>query len=250
MKAKYFLLGFLLLTMFAFSGMVRAADYEIGFEEDDEFIWDCTICNEEEMEDIFTKDWDAEGVSEDIEKGKKMKIVITETNDDLKGYSSVTGKNETALGVKFDWWTWTDNGDDWGDEDYEDVGYYLLADPDHYPEIYFVTLIPFPWFPIPVEEYLDELDLYKWYDVDGNKLTCEIDEGELEEGYPEEDFTMEATYNDKGIMSKMIIFNDDDEVILKAVISGIIPGYELPILLGVAAISTIGLIYLYKKKRI
>ncbi len=56
MKAVYFLIGFLFLTILGFSTVVQAASYKIGVAEDDEIIWVCNTCDDDRMADIFGDD--------------------------------------------------------------------------------------------------------------------------------------------------------------------------------------------------
>ncbi|MFX1257855.1 MAG: hypothetical protein ACFFAN_08350 [Promethearchaeota archaeon] len=55
MEAKYFLIGFIILTLSAYCATfnTRAANYSLGVSENDEFIWEVTIVNEEGLENLF-----------------------------------------------------------------------------------------------------------------------------------------------------------------------------------------------------
>ena len=79
MKARYFLIGLFFLTFVAFTSTVRAADYKVGFEEDDEFIWICNSVNEDAMEDIFGKEWDESGFKKCCLEILPRKVITNES---------------------------------------------------------------------------------------------------------------------------------------------------------------------------
>jgi hypothetical protein len=102
----------------------------------------------------------------------------------------------------------------------------------------------------PVDDYVDDLmdalDTSKDidYDADTNIITFE-DEGE-------DDYIIEATISaDYGAVSKVEYKADEDEdaFFVKESAAAGIPGYELPILLGITAVFTIGIIYAIRKRK-
>ncbi len=239
MKATYFLIGFLFLTVLSFSTIVQATSYDIGVEEDDEIIWQCNTCDEDRMEDIWGKDWDSSGDFEDLEQGKKAKWEITNVDDEkVLGYD--------YLILEYDAWDWK-SGDKWGKRD-DEVTSGRLEDPGDYADN-LKPSSPWYWIPAPVDKYLDEIDFDKDIDVEGTKVTIDVDEDEYGSGTPDEDVKYIGEYdNAKGILSNLKLLDSDDKIVAEIALQGI-PGYDLPILLGLTAIFSIGIIYLMKRKR-
>jgi hypothetical protein len=66
----------------------------------------------------------------------------------------------------------------------------------------------------------------------------------------EDDYTIECTISsDYGTVSKVEFLDGDDEVFYsKEGLAPFVPGYELPILLGITAVFTIGIIYAIRKR--
>ncbi|MFX1257244.1 MAG: hypothetical protein ACFFAN_05270, partial [Promethearchaeota archaeon] len=159
-------------------------------------------------------------------------------------------------------------------EDYNKE-YYNEAEDKSYVDIYCIGLYGF-LIPIPVENYLDDVEWRDedlddnigevWYDEDEMKWDYDLENTKLTlertfawDDSPEDVWTLEDTeYEDyieewtwdenTGWLSLYQLMNDDEEVIYEVAAAGAIPGYELPILLGVTAAFTIGLIYVIRKK--
>lgn len=247
MKTKHILMGFLLLTAFAFMVPVKAADYEMGVEEDQELIWSLNSLDEDAMADIWGDDWDEDDFWDDAEVGAKMKMEITKIEDGEPYYGDIFG-GEDSFKVTFDFWYFDDvDGDNFGDEDVEDSTRTMYEDPDNYGDDMTVSRYSF-LFPVNTEEYFDEMDWHKDTDREGLKFTIEHDEGDsVWGGIADEDITIEITYNTNGVLQNAKLFDKDDNIVAEFSL-GSIPGYELPILLGITAIFSIGIIYVMKKK--
>jgi hypothetical protein len=82
------------------------------------------------------------------------------------------------------------------------------------------------------------------YDADTNIITFEV-EGE-------KDYIIEATVSaDYGVISKLEYKADEDEdaFFVKESLAPAVPGYELPVLLGITAVSILGMIYVVRRRR-
>jgi len=90
LKFKLLLIAF--VCTLGISSNVAAARFIIGVNEGDAIIWNCNICDEEKMEDIFGKDWkeNERELFDDIEQGAQMKWIVKETEDDDEIYSERT----------------------------------------------------------------------------------------------------------------------------------------------------------------
>ncbi|MFX1257331.1 MAG: Loki-CTERM sorting domain-containing protein [Promethearchaeota archaeon] len=116
-------------------------------------------------------------------------------------------------------------------------------------------------FDLLEDEYDSEVDEddFTWdWSVDGNVITGEKSfawddnpettswEGDTEIEY----YIVKITVDEStGIFSLLQLINDDEEVLYEWGTVSAIPGYELPILLGITAACTIGLIYIIRKRK-
>ena len=217
MKLKSFLISYflLLVILIVLTPSAKASDYEIGVEEGDTFIWNCNVCDNDKLDEILGKEWNDDGFFEDVEKVARMKWKIRDTDDDEKIYSSETKENETVYSIEFGKWIWTTN-DEWGDED-KDEESYLFKDPDDFSEDFiFPELAPI-WLPIPMGEYLKNIDLYEGYTIDArviDSITCEIDRADIDDKYPKENIKIVAMYNEQGVLKSYKLYIGDHNVIL------------------------------------
>jgi hypothetical protein len=205
----------LIIILIGLTPRARASDYEIGVDEGDVFIWNCNICDNVKLDEILGKEWDEIGFFEDIEQGTRMKWTIRDTDDDQKIYSSETKDNETTYSIEFGKWIWTTN-EEWGDND-KDEDSFLFKDPDDYSEDFiFPELAPI-WLPVPIGDYLKNIDLYEGYTIDArviDSITCEIERADIDEKYPKEDVKIVALYTDQGILKSYKFYIGDHVVIL------------------------------------
>ncbi|MFX1260010.1 MAG: hypothetical protein ACFFAN_19345 [Promethearchaeota archaeon] len=120
---------------------------------------------------------------------------------------------------------------------------------DWIPDVYVDSLL--------YDSELDEDDITWDWDVDENKVIHEASfvwddtpEDTWGDGDTEiEEYIEEITFDENtGLMSLYQIMNDDDEVIYELAAVSAIPGYELPILLGITASFIIGLVYIVRRK--
>ncbi len=104
-----------------------------------------------------------------------------------------------------------------------------------------------PFVPIDVVKFLDKIDGWKendheeWKTKDNTVIHDSI--------FQEETFVEIFTYDtDTGFLVEYQIIDEDGAIIYKYGLTQVIPGYELPFILGITGISIIGLIYIMKRK--
>lgn len=246
MKAKYFLVGFLLLFTAIFSVMnTQAASYDIEVEEDDELIYTLNTLDEDAMEDIWGKDWDDDDFWDDAEVGAKMKIEIK----DIEDGEPYWGFGDDSFKIEFDLWYFDKvDGDKFGNEDEDDQLVYVKEDPKDYTDLK-PGRFSFIW-PVDTEDYFDDVDWQKDVDQDGLTLAIEVEEDDVIWGATaDEDCEATMVYNQNGVLQSAKLTYEDDQVVVEWSLGGGIPGYELPLLLGITAIFSIGIIYSIMKRQ-
>ena len=249
---KIFALNLLLILIF-FSEITSnaiAIKYEVGVEENDEFIWKSNVCDRKKMEEIFGKDWDDDesGIFENLEEGSRMRWKIKEIKNDDEIYCEKTKNNETALKIISSKWKWTKDKE-WGDKDSVDETTHFANPDDYEDDLILFNFAPI-WLPLPLDEYLKKLDLYKGYSIDArviSTITIEIEKNDLEGDYPTEYIKIQAMYNDKGILNSYKLYIKDHQVIIDISLETALP-YIIFILPAITAVFYIGLIYIIYKK--
>ena len=248
MRFKLLLIAF--ICTLGISSNVTATKFIIGIEEGDVIIWNCNICDEEKMEEIFGNDWkeNERELFDDIEQGAQMKWIVKETEDDDKIYSERTEDNETVLKITYKKWKWTKNKV-WGERD--NIGESThFTDPDDYEkDLIFPNFAPI-WLPLPLDDYLKTLDLYEGYAIDArviSTITCEIKKNDLKGDYPTQFVKIQAMYNDKGILSSYKLYIEDHKVIIDISLETSVP-YEIYLFPAIIAIFYVGLIYIIYRK--
>ncbi len=106
------------------------------------------------------------------------------------------------------------------------------------------------WLPLPLDDYLKNLDLYEGYAIDArviSTITCEIKKNDLKGDYPTIFVKIQAMYNDKGILSSYKLYIEDHKVIIDISLETSVP-YELYLFPAIIAIFYVGLIYLIYSK--
>ncbi|MFX0001711.1 MAG: hypothetical protein ACFE9Q_00640 [Candidatus Hodarchaeota archaeon] len=243
MKLKKIVLKFTLLLLLVSNliSNVAAINYNIGVQRDQELVWKCKLCNENEMDNIFGNNWDASGIFQNLSKGTKMKWKITDTE-----------YNEIYLKINFSIWIWTSRKI-WGDKDNDSQMIYF-SNPKNYPQGWNfsndTSFVPF-WFPIPIGDYLASLSLNEWYDVDNRvlpTLNVEIKENAVLPGVPLKDIKIITIYNDQGILSSYKLYINENVVIIDIAFE-FIPIYVIPTLIGLICVLTLSIIIYITKKR-
>ncbi len=140
MKAKYFLIIFVVLNIIVFSSVaVGKKDYKTEVTEGTDLIWVCNVLDEDSMKDIFEAQdwlerdvpgWDDYGFWENIEQGSKMRWYILDAREE-SSYTTWDGIDKETLNLKFKLWKWTDDAD-WDEKpDYKKARAYMYADPKY-----------------------------------------------------------------------------------------------------------------------
>lgn len=256
MKIKLLLLismvfmGFIVIT----TSNVVASNYDIGVDEGDKFTWKCNICDEKKMEDLFGKNWNSNGTGlfEELKRGNRMRLTVKETDKDLKIYNPSSQKNEEFFSITFKKWIWT-NDDEWGDYDYKDQITHYSDPKDYSDDLIFPNFAPI-WLPLPLDDYLKEIDLYEGYSIDTRSRTilaisCEIKKYDLKGDYPTEYIKIHAIYNDQGILRSYKLYIENHLIIVEIVLENksilTIIEFFIPVIL---VICYIGIIYFIYKK--
>jgi len=260
MKKKLIFISFLLFAT-VFIGLTTNTiakdededDYEVGFDEGDEYIYVCKTFDELKMKEAWGNHYDDNTIFEGIEEGKKMKLEITEIDDDYTMYSPETYLTEDAYKVEYEIWTWS-NDEKFGDVDSEEEEFsWFLIPGDHGTDLYFETIL-IPWVPTDIVKYLDHLELYKWWYVDEDKLLYERFGSDRFSWYDSQihrgnKILIETTYNEEGIVSSYKVMNEDEEVILEFSLESETAFLIPVIIIVVAVISALAIVYIVMRKK-
>ena len=194
------------------------------------------------MSILFGNNWDNSGLFEDLNKGKKMKWEIKNTE-----------VNDTNIVLEVDLWLWN-SGNNWGIKDSSLEIMYLSNPKTYIEDLDFSNnafLVPF-LFPVPVSEYLGNLKLNEWYDVDNRVLTTlnvEITKDLIVPNYPTKDINIIAIYNERGILTSYKLYVKGNVVIVDISFSKL-PFFVIPTLVSLTVVLSIGvIIYILKKKQ-
>ena len=231
MHRKKSILFLILLMTFFLSNIIaaRAAVYSLGVAENDEYIYKVTTVDQEGLEAVFGTNW-ASMMGEAAIEDAKIKYVITGISD-----------KTTYWEVTFQFWDWT-VGD--FDEYPDDTTYYTYIYKD---AVSFNGLI----VPVPVDAYLTALvgtlpTYVDWITAEDTSLTFDYGKIPYYSYNYKEVFTFDE---EKGVLTSNKYTYVGKTIWELKLQTFQIPGYELQILLGITAISTIGLIYIIRRKK-
>ncbi|MFX1394031.1 MAG: hypothetical protein ACFFAH_10695 [Promethearchaeota archaeon] len=253
MKEKLLLLGFIFLNILILSAVVHAAndsEYSFGINKDMEITLEVKTFDKDGLKDIFSDRWDEVIPEEADEVGMRYRIKVIKVDKDAEIDLGILGEYD-AYGIEADVWEWTKGefAEDPTDEEKEIVWF---KDPEDINDAYEVVggyayNIIMPFVPISVVKFLDEIDEWKedkqeeWKTKDNMVIHDSI--------FDEENFVEIYIYDtNNGFLTEYKIKNEDGVIIYEYGLSQFIPGYEIPLLLGIIGISVIGLIYIMKKK--
>jgi len=224
MKSKKIFFGLMLLSLFILSNMLsaQAAVYNIGVAENDEFIYEVTTVEEDGLEAVFGADWASYLGPEGI-KGVKEKFIITTIKEETT-YWKITSQHWDPTTAAF--------------SEYPDSSAYYMniyKDPDDAGYVFFFV-------PTPVSSYLAVI-AGKYTDVksSGNTITYDFD-------FIKTGLDWEITFNNDGVMTSWA-WVYVGKTIWELTLGGLIPGYDLAILLGISAVSMLSIIYIVMKKK-
>ena len=259
MKSKYFLVGFLFLILISFSTTVQGAStWEV--EEDKLYIYEIASFDEDLAEDVFVNDDIEDILGEDAEVDA-MKAQMTTDVDDIDDFNG--DATEDDPGWELEGWVWvapwTDDEDDFEDPEVPDIAEYsnwkIPEDPEEYGpmvpglELFFIGFFIYTGVPSPADDWLEDID---WADVDADDSVLTYEYDSSLNPLLDEDYEIVWTWDTDGVYQGSEAIVDGDtiyEIALKKSFLERIPGYELPILLGITAMSTVGLIYIIMKKK-
>jgi hypothetical protein len=216
--------------------IVNALDYGVGVHEGQELIWKCNVCNQVEMNNIFGSEWRDSGVFKNLSVGKRMKWKINNVE-----------VNHSLSRINFSIWDWTSERV-WGAyNNNSEITYHFDIKESNF--IYYTSLVPF-WFPIPVGEYMGNLELNEWYDVDNRvlpTLNVQIDKDEISLGFPLKKIKIIAIYNDQGVLNSYKLYITGNMVIIDISLQ-FLPNYVIPTLMGLIFGLFVGLgLFIYRK---
>jgi len=226
-------IALILIFMGSFTSNVIALDYSIGFRTDDQLIWKCNICNINKMNMLFGESWRDAGLFENLSQGKRMRWDV-----------NTIEQNSTTLLASVNIWMWK-NEESWGTLDNITESSYL-KNPSQYPTNFnFSTYLPFVpfWLPVPIGDYLGEMKLSNFYDVD-NRVLPTLN---VQPNIPTENVYIIAVYNLNGILSSYKLYITGNVVVIDISLDNI-PLYVLPFTIGLISAFLI-VIYLYVKRK-
>ncbi|MFW9973543.1 MAG: hypothetical protein ACFFDF_25405 [Candidatus Odinarchaeota archaeon] len=240
MKNKIYFVNFMFFFLI-FSNtllIVNAFDYGVGVHKDQEIIWKCNFCNEVEMNNIFGNEWDDSGVFKNLSIGKHMKWKINSVEI-----------NQSLSRINISIWEWTSKKV-WGPQDNNsEITYFFDSTESNFTM--YRSLVPF-WFPVPVGEFMGNLNLNKWYDVDNRvlpTLNVEIGKDAISLGFPQKDIKIIAIYNDQGILNSYKLYSTGNVVVIDIALD-FLPFYVVPTLIGLIIGLSLSLgLFIYKKRK-
>jgi len=255
MKIKCFLIGVLILHIIFLSTTIvqvqaADADYSMGMKKDTEIILEVQILDKDGLKDVFDDGWKQPLPEGADEVGMRYKIIVKLVDNDAEIDLGILGEYD-AFGIEADIWEWTkgDFAEDPTEDEFEIVWF---QDPEDINDAYdtvggYAYDVTMPFVPIDVVKFLDEID--EWRE-DKNEQWKTKDNMVIHDSiFDEENFVEIFTYDtDTGYLIEYEIIDEDGAIIYKYGLSEFIPGYELPIILGIFGIFTIGLIYIMKKR--
>ncbi|MHA1147851.1 MAG: hypothetical protein ACTSR8_06360 [Promethearchaeota archaeon] len=264
MKAKFFLIGVLLLSIFAFSVPVNAiAEYSIGVSEGDNYKWEIVYWDKDLADDYLgTADIEDE-LGDGAKVGAKSAVQIEkiEEADDLTSLRN--GEDTNGWKVETLVWDWTTNEADLEKEDKADKGSYeLFAEPEEMGKdigedntagknlLQTVLTSLLSGVPSPTIEYLSKMDWHSdtkdYLEIDATKILYKIKDPDTDE-YVYYEYVWDSN---RGMLTKRKCMEGDElNVIFEVIAVGGIPGYELPIFLSIMSVCTLGMIYIIMKKK-
>ncbi len=234
MKARIFLVVWMALNMLVIASTVQAVTYACSVPTNQEVTFEIKTLDENVLEDLFGDDW------EDIidqKLGDRMKDKYTKIEKESDGWT-----------IWYDHWDWIEQDEVFPeDPDKANRKLFVPVDPDDY-DATSISYDSSKCVLTPVSDYLKNVDWPDEYGAKNSIVTITYDKGDM--GINKADMKIILTYDTgNGLRINTRYVDDDDKIGLEMGAQTIIPGYELPILLGIVAISTIGMIYSIMKKR-
>ena len=255
MKKEGVLVGLILLHLLILTPIVQvqAADtnYALGIKKDMEITLEIKTLDKDGLKEVFGDAWKQALPEGADELGLRYKIKVKEVDEDTEIDLGILGEYD-AFGFEADIWEWTKG--DFAEEPTEDeVDIVWFQDPEDMNDAYkdvngYAYDITMPFVPIDVVKFLDKIDEWKednheeWKNKDNMVIHDSISD-------EKENFLEIYIYDTQtGFLTGYKIIDEGGTVIYEYGSSQFIPGYEIPIILGIIGIFTIGLIYIMKKR--
>ncbi|NHJ25223.1 MAG: hypothetical protein EAX89_11645 [Candidatus Lokiarchaeota archaeon] len=237
-----YLMFTILLSLVSNLSLLQQQSFTIGVKKNEEFVWNCNVCNSIEMEEIFGSSWDNLGFFENLSLNRKMKWKI-----------NLIESNTTSLIINVNSWVWKES-DNWGIEDKNLTIFHYAVPSDYGNNLNYTSSLPFIpiWFPVPVGDYMGELSFSDIYDIDNRVLaTININmaKSKISFNYPSKSISIIAIYNSKGILSSYKLYIEENIVIMDIALVDL-PFYTIPSTIGLISAFLISIgIYIYFKRK-
>jgi hypothetical protein len=244
MRYKRIFLGILFLSLLFCNVTIKPVlSYEFGHQPSNDLIWRCNICKTEELYSIFGMNWSSNGFFEHIDQGKKMRWEILSLE-----------KEGGRLNLTVNTWKWQDENT-WANSTDQD-SYWYYSNPSEYPNNYNLSKnFPFIklWLPLPMSEYMSNLNLSQIYDIDDRVLFTifiHVDKDYISNNDPSQAINIIAIFNENGFLDTFKIYLQENVVLLSISLE-YIPIYAIPIVIFIFGflISAILLYFFYLKPR-
>ena len=243
-KYKRILFGILVLSLFFCNITIKPVlSYNFGHQPSNELIWRCNICKTQELYSIFGMNWSSSGFFEHIDQGKMMRWEILSLE-----------KEGGILNLTVNTWKWQDENT-WGNST-EQKSYWYYSNPSEYPKNYNLSnSLPFInlWLPLPMSEYVSNLNLSQIYDIDDRVLFTiyiHVDKDYISNHSPSQAINAIAIFNENGFLETFKIYLQGNVVLLSISLE-YIPIYEIPTIIFIFGflISAILVYFFYLKPR-
>lgn len=242
MRYKRILFGILFFSLLLCNIIIKPAlSYDIGHQPSNELIWRCNICKTQELYSIFGMNWSSSGFFEHIDQGRRMKWEIISLE-----------KEDGRLNLTVNTWKWQDENT-WANST-DRNSYWYYSNPSEYPNNYNLSKnFPFikPWLPLPMSQYLSNLNLNKIYDIDDRVLFTiyvNVERSYISNNNPSKAVNVIAIFNENGFLNILKIYLQGNVVLLDISLE-YIPIYTIPtvILIFGFLIGAIVVYYFYLK---
>ncbi|MGQ4875158.1 MAG: hypothetical protein ACP6IY_13915 [Promethearchaeia archaeon] len=248
MKSKYLVASLIIISFIMSAVSIRAADYEFQIKKDDSATYELKSFDEDLAKEYLGSDDIEDIMGDGAEVGAKQMVKIKDV-DETEYYSMKDGSKVKIWNVTAIRWDWTTDTKDFEDEDKADDPYWswVYQDPDDWGSDVSgmaAIMLSMSGIPTPVADYLKAID---WEDdVSIKDTTAKVKTKDYDTN---KTIYYEITWDaGKGYLANFKVLDGDDEKVIYEIAVQAIPGYELPILLGLSALSIIGIIYALRKK--
>ena len=259
MEKKHLLVLTLILGFFANGVFVCGATYEYSVQEDSLYKYEIKTFDAALADQVFK---DNDGIEDLLGDGAevgamkaRMMTNIIEVDDLISKKDGVT----KVEGWEIDMWIWTaewtTNEEDFEDPEVSKISKINSMDLYKNPEdwgtisgwggLVVLLTITFAGCPNPAADYLAGLD-WSGVDIEGTSIVTEYEANDF--ANVDIDYDYSIMFNSNGVFKGYKAQTEDGSLIYEVGLQSAIPGYELPIFLGLTALSAIGLIYWTRKR--